>query len=405
MLSSIVPLVENKADDIRSKDNYRPVAINSVISKLFEIVIHNRYSHFLLTRDNQFSFKAKSSTDMCIFTFKQVIEHHKNLSSSVYVCFLDASKAFDRINHWHLLKKLTERNIPLFVIRILMYWFNEQSFCVKWGNKASCFFKVSNGLRQGGILSPLFFNVYLDKLSISLSSSSVGCKLVDKSFNHLMYADDMTVLAPSVKGLQNLINICASYAEEHEIVFNSSKTVCLCISAKSYKPKHLPTVYLNNAHLKYVSSFKYLGFVIIEEFNDSTDVKKQIRSLYARANMLLAKFSHCTSSVKAILFQSYCANMYCSHLWWNYGREIYKRIEVAYNNCFRKLMGSKICTSASKMFLDNRVHHFSVLRRKSLCKFMNHLRLSDNSLVYAIYNANIMYCSSFYKEFCQRLFK
>ena len=52
---------------------------------------------------------------------------------------------------------------------------------------------------------------------------------VEKSFNHLMYADDMTVLAPSVKGLQNLIDICASYAEQHEIVFNSSKTVCVSV--------------------------------------------------------------------------------------------------------------------------------------------------------------------------------
>ena len=139
---------------------------------------------------------------------------------------------------------------------------------MKWGNTALCFFNVSNGLRQGGILSPLFFNVYLDKLSISLSSSSAGCKLIDKSFNHLMYTDNMTVMAPSVKGLQNLINISASYAREHKIVLNTSKTVCLCISTKSYKPKHLPTVYLNNAHLKYVSSFKYLGFAISEDFND-----------------------------------------------------------------------------------------------------------------------------------------
>ena len=60
MLSSIVPLVKNKPGDITSKDNYRPVAINSVISKLFEIVILNRYSHFLLNNNNQFGFKAKS---------------------------------------------------------------------------------------------------------------------------------------------------------------------------------------------------------------------------------------------------------------------------------------------------------------------------------------------------------
>ena len=82
-----------------------------------------------------------------------------------------------------------------------------------------------------------------------------------------MYTDDMTIISPSVKGLQNLIHIRVRYAEEHEIGFNSSKTVCLCISAKSYKPKHLPTVCLKNARLKYVSSFKYLGFVISKDFN------------------------------------------------------------------------------------------------------------------------------------------
>ena len=59
MLSSIVPKVKNKADDITSKGNYRLVAINSLIFKLLEIIILNRYSHFLLTRDNQFGFKAK----------------------------------------------------------------------------------------------------------------------------------------------------------------------------------------------------------------------------------------------------------------------------------------------------------------------------------------------------------
>ena len=130
--------------------------------------------------------------------------------------------------------------------------------------------------------------------------------------------------------------------------------------------------------------------------NDSTDVKKQIRSLYARAHLMLAKFSHCTANVKA--------NMYCSHLWWKYGSQIYKIIEVSCNNCFGKLVGYKICTSASRMFLDKRVYQFSVLLRKSLYRFINRLHLSNNSLAYAIYNANIMYCSSFYKEFCQRLF-
>ena len=112
------------------------------------------------------------------------------------------------------------------------------------------------------------------------------------------------------------LNSNQNIVKEHKIV-NSNKTVCLHISAKSYKPPNMPTVYLNNAYLKYVSSFKYLEFVINKDFNDCTDVEKQI-SLYDRANMLVDKCYHCTSTVKARFFQSYYANMYSSHFWWNY---------------------------------------------------------------------------------------
>ena len=104
MLSTVVPLIKNKSGDLTSKDNYRPIAINSILSKMFEFIILNRYSTLLETSHNQFGFKSKSSTDLCIYTMKQVIEYYRNQSSCVYVCFLDASKAFDRVNHWLLLK-------------------------------------------------------------------------------------------------------------------------------------------------------------------------------------------------------------------------------------------------------------------------------------------------------------
>ena len=80
---------------------------------------------------------------------------NRNLSSSVNVCFRDASKAFNRVNHWVLLNKLFAQAVPSVVIHYLKFWFTEQSFCVKWRNAASDVFMVANGLRQGAILSPI----------------------------------------------------------------------------------------------------------------------------------------------------------------------------------------------------------------------------------------------------------
>ena len=81
------------------------------------------------------------------------------------VCFLDASKAFDRVNHSLLSNKLIKRGVCGYLLRIIIYWYETQTMCVKWGNITSGSFGVSNGVRQGGILSPLFFNVYVDNLS------------------------------------------------------------------------------------------------------------------------------------------------------------------------------------------------------------------------------------------------
>ena len=404
MLSTLVPLVKNKSGDLTSKDNYRPIAINSILSKIFESIILNRYSTLLETSHNQFGFKSKSSTDLCVFTLKQVVEYYRNRSSSIYVCFLDASKAFDRVNHWLLLKKLIVRQVPHYVIRLLVFWYTQQLFCVKWGDATSGYFHVKNGLRQGGILSPILFNVFMDDLSVQLTASNTGCKLVGMTMNHLMYADDMALIAPSAKGLQTLIHISEGYASKHEILFNSVKSECMCIAPKNVSLCHIPSVSLNKQPLKFCNTFKYLGYIITSTMDDSLDISKQMRSIYARSNMLTVKFGCCTRIVKTVLFQAYCTNLYCAHLWWDYKLDMYKKIMVAYNNSFRRFVGYTYDSSASQMFLENNVHHFSVLRKKCLYNFMNRLIASDNIIIKHILASNVMFHSSFYKEWCSKLF-
>ena len=189
----LVPIVKNKRASICSKANYRPIALASIVSKIFEKLLYDRISYALTTCSNQFGFKTKHSTDMCIYAFKEAVLKYRSLNSNVYSCFLDASKAFDRVNHYVLFDKLLKRGVPLCVVRILIFWYTSQTMYVRWNNVISSGFGVSNGVRQGGILSPYLFCVYMDDLSIKLNDIKVGCTIGTTLINHLMYADDLVL--------------------------------------------------------------------------------------------------------------------------------------------------------------------------------------------------------------------
>ena len=77
--------------------------------------------------------------------------------------FLHASKAFDRVKHSILFQKLIDRGVPGYIVRLLIYiyWYSSQTMCIRWSGKLSEHFGVTNGIRQGGILSPHLFNIYI----------------------------------------------------------------------------------------------------------------------------------------------------------------------------------------------------------------------------------------------------
>ena len=120
------PIVKTKTGDVTDNNNYRPIAVATSMSKVMELLILSKTECFLNTSDNQFGFKKKHVTDMCIHAFRQTIEYYERNSSPVCIiyilCYLDATKAFDRVNHWLLFKKLLDRNMPLHIVRLLVCW-------------------------------------------------------------------------------------------------------------------------------------------------------------------------------------------------------------------------------------------------------------------------------------------
>ena len=381
--SIIVPLVKNRCGNLTDKTNYRPIALSSITSKVFEHIILLRLEEYLWTTDNQFGFKSGHSTDLCIYALSELIEYFKSRSTSVYVAFLDASKAFDKISHWTLFRKLIDRNVPMYLIKILCYWYQHQLMSVRWGYSISNVFNVTNGVRQGGILSPKLFNIYIDGLSNILNNSLIGGSLGGKRINHMLYADDLCIVSLSSAGLQKLLSICDEYCASHSITFNVKKSVCMFFKCTVNKHCDNSTVFLSGNQINFVQEVKYLGVLLNPSMKTSIDVSRQTRKFYAQANMLLRNFRYCSNEVKCSLFKSFCTNMYCCPLWFNSTSSSVKKLKCSYNSVLRRLLCIRMPYSASAMFVTHGIPSFYELLRKCIYNFSERISSSSNSIIKA----------------------
>ena len=242
---------------------------------------------------------------------------YRQLNSMVNLCFLDASKAFDRVNHGVLFDRLKERGVPVSIVKLLSNWYSKQKMCVRWGSTCSEVFTVTNGVRQGGILSPYLFNVYMDELSVKLNRCVTGCCLNGKTVNHLMYADDLVLISPSSRGLQGLLDVCSEFGVSHDVKYNGLKSAVMCCKSQLLKDVQVPTFTIGSTPVAFTDKIKYLGHIITEDLADDDDIERQNRVLFRQGNVLLRKFHMCSTNVKLTLFRTHCSSMYCAHLCWN----------------------------------------------------------------------------------------
>ena len=191
LVGTMIPIIKDGRESHKKSSNYRTLTIGTCLSKAFDLLIIKDQSKVFNTSELQFGFKNGSSTTMCTFMVQQTISHYVNNNSNVNVVMLDASKAFDRVQYIHLFKKLISRNMCPIIIRLLLNMYIQQKLQVKWNDVTSEQFNVSNGVRQGGIMSPLLFSIYVDDMLLDLKNSGIGCVVGNYYCGAFGYADNI----------------------------------------------------------------------------------------------------------------------------------------------------------------------------------------------------------------------
>jgi len=335
--ATIVPIPKDGNKSMADANNYRGIALSSSIAKVFDLVFLRRNEISLKTSNLQFAFKKDFSTTMCTLAMKEVALHYLNRDSDVFSCFLDATKAFDRVRFDCLFEILIERGVKWPDLRMLLDLYQHQCARVSWGAAHSSYFSVSNGIRQGSIISPVLFAVYMDPLIDRLRRSEVGCWVGHAFYGAMIYADDITLLSPSVSGLRQMLKVCEEFCAERGITFNATKSICMRFRPSWKREAGEPLVEIGGVPLKWTNCVRHLGNYVSHDLSEQSEVNRKRGDIFGRVNAVLANFANMPRSVISRILNTQCFHFYGCQAWWLMDANI-DRMITAVNRSIRRAL-------------------------------------------------------------------
>ena len=314
LVGTMVPIPKGKRQVICSSDKFRAITLSSIFCKVLDWVILIRENEKLCSSELQFGFKAGVSATHCTMSLKETVDYFNFNKTNAYVLMLDASKAFDRVEYCKLFKLLLRKKVSPLIVRLLIRMYTNQCLQVRWGNIISEQFTATNGVKQGGVLSPILFAIYMDTLLLRLKNSGMGCHIGNVFIGALAYADDVTLICPTLTSLKALINICELFANEYNVIFNGTKSKLLVFKGRECNLFNNICVYINGKRVICSLDADHLGHKIASNDNESA-VKSAMCNFWRQYNLFIVEFGNLCGDMKCKLFKRYCCSFYGSPIW------------------------------------------------------------------------------------------
>ena len=278
----------HKSGNGRDPNNYRGLTINNCLSKVFTSILNNRFQKYL--QDNeiinkyQIGFSKKSQTSDHMLILKTIADKYKTSNEKIYFGFVDFKKAYDTVWRDGLLYKLLANGVNGNFFNVIERMYQTSECCVKVDKLMTESFKNNIGVKQGEVLSPLLFNMYINDLpacvsdpdSPSLNGSPIDC---------LLYADDLVLMSTSKSGLQRKFDKLNQYCDKWRLCVNTDKTMVMQVSKSGKLPKPSDNIIFNNCPIAYTSTYKYLGVV----FDSAGNFNAAKSNMYERGQKALFK--------------------------------------------------------------------------------------------------------------------
>ena len=390
-----------KSGDPGNPENYRGITLCSNLSKLYSSILNKRLDQFLIDRGlnsmEQIGFKKKARTADHIFVLKSLLDLFANKGNKIYACFVDFRKAFDCIWWNGLFFKLLKNGIRGKFYQTIRNMYDKVSSSVKTSSGLTPPFLMSQGVKQGEVLSPALFSLYVNDLPQALNSEDPNESYIlgSTKLSCLMYADDLVLLAKTKDGLQNHLIKLQDYCTKWKLKVNITKTKIIIFNKQGKFISEQIT--LNGIPVECVKSYKYLGI----DFSNSGSFKLAQTNLKIRARKASFKLrsfldpQKVEPKVAKSLFNTLIRPIatYGSEIWGtdfpsNDPSKLYNHFykleaETVATSFVRSTLGTHKKATTAALYGDFGFYPLAVHAIKASIKYINHLNESNkNSLLY-----------------------